>query len=126
MVVATVGVVTYAGAIELHMLISVAGLIEVVVLLLFVARVTRLVVADEITRRPREAIVRRLPDGSPVAYLLMCRWCMSVWVAASAAAGWWHLSYLPRWSGYWWVDMPSVALALSYATGLLVRAEPEA
>ncbi|WP_189194752.1 hypothetical protein [Micromonospora fulviviridis] len=40
------------------------GLIEIAVVLLFVARVTRLIVADEITRRPREAIVRRLPGGS--------------------------------------------------------------
>ncbi|MEV0431150.1 hypothetical protein [Micromonospora sp. NPDC050495] len=100
-------------------------LIEIVVVLLFVARVTRLIVADEITRRPREAIVRRLPEGSGFAYLLFCRWCLSVWIAASAATGWWHLSDVPRWSGYWWVDVPTVALALSYATGLLVRAEPE-
>ncbi|MBL6275334.1 hypothetical protein JMF97_04060 [Micromonospora fiedleri] len=102
------------------------GLIEIAVVLLVVARVTRLIVADEITRPLREAIVRRLPEGSPLAYLLMCRWCLSVWVAVPAAAGWWHLSYLPRWSGYWWVDVPTMALALSYATGLLVRAEPEA
>ncbi|MFI7283448.1 hypothetical protein ACIBOV_24615 [Micromonospora chersina] len=100
------------------------GLIEIAVVLLFIARVTRLVVADEITRRPREAIVRRLPDGSPFAYLLFCRWCLSMWIAAPAAAGWWHLSDVPRWSGYWWVDVPTVALALSYGTGLLVRAEP--
>ncbi|MBC9002960.1 hypothetical protein [Micromonospora aurantiaca (nom. illeg.)] len=100
-------------------------LIEVVVVLLFVARVTRLIVGDEITRRPREAIVRRLPDGSPFAYLLFCRWCLSVWIAAAAAAGWWHLSDIARWSGHWWVDVPTVALALSYGTGLLVRAEPE-
>ncbi|SCL70428.1 hypothetical protein GA0070606_5396 [Micromonospora citrea] len=106
------------------MLISVTELIEIVVVLFVVARVTRLVTADEITRRPREAIVRRLPEGSPCAYLLFCRWCLSVWIAAPAAAAWWHLSDVPRWSGYWWVDVPTVALALSYATGLLVRAEP--
>ncbi|MEV4814920.1 hypothetical protein [Micromonospora tulbaghiae] len=101
------------------------GLIEIVVVLFFVARMTRLVTADEITRRPREAIVKRLPEESPLAYLLFCRWCLSVWIAAPAAAGWWHLSDVPRWSGYWSVDVPAVALALSYATGLLVRAEPE-
>ncbi|NES14584.1 MULTISPECIES: hypothetical protein [Micromonospora] len=101
------------------------GLIEIVVMLLFVARVTRLIVADEITRRPREAIVRRLPDGSPLAYLLFCRWCLSVWIATPAAAAWWLLSDVPRWSRLWWADVPTVALALSYATGLLVRAEPE-
>jgi hypothetical protein len=107
------------------MLVAVTGLFEIVVVLFVVARLTRLIVADEITRQPREAIVRRLPDGSHFAYLLFCRWCLSVWIAAPAAAGWWHLSGVPRWSGYWWVDVPTVGLALSYATGLLVRAEPE-
>lgn len=113
------------AAILLLMLIRVSEIAEVAVLLLFVARLTRLMVADEITRRPREAIVRRLPDGSPAAYLLLCRWCLSVWIAAPAAATWWLLSDLPRWSGHWWVDIATVALALSHATGLLVRAEPE-
>ncbi|MEH1014629.1 hypothetical protein V6U90_16145 [Micromonospora sp. CPCC 206060] len=69
--------------------------------------------------------MRRLPEGSAFAYLLFCRWCMSVWIAAPAAGGWWHVSDIPRWSGHWWVDVSTVALALSYATGLLVRAEPE-
>lgn len=107
------------------MLIGMTGPIEIVVMLLVVARVTRLIVADEITRRPREAVVRQLPKGSPLAYLLFCRWCLSVWIATPVAAGWWHLSEVSRWSGLWWVDVPTVALALSYATGLLVRAEPE-
>ncbi|RQX13382.1 hypothetical protein DDE19_25930 [Micromonospora ureilytica] len=102
-----------------------AALIEIAVMLFVVARLTRLVVVDEITRRLRGAIVNRIPEGSAFAYLLFCRWCLSVWIAAQAAAGWWHLSDVPRWSGSWWVDVPTVALALSYATGLLVRAEPE-
>lgn len=107
------------------MLIPVTGLIEIVVVLFAVARLTRLVTADEITRKAREGIVKRLPEGSPLAYLLFCRWCLSVWVAVPAAAGWWALSYVPRWTGLWWVDVPTIALALSHATGLLVRAEPE-
>ncbi|MGI5151356.1 hypothetical protein ACQEVC_34170 [Plantactinospora sp. CA-294935] len=102
-----------------------ASLIEIVVVLLAVARLTRLVTADQVTRRAREVIVRRLRDGSPLAYLAFCRWCLSVWIAFPAAAGWWALSVVPRWSGHWWVDVASVALALSHGTGLLVRAEPE-
>ena len=94
-------------------------------MLLAVARLTRLVTTDELTRPVRQALVRRLPDRSPWAYLLVCRWCLSMWVAAPAAVAWWVLSAGPRWSGHWWADIPSVALALSYATGLLVRAEPE-
>ncbi|MET8352661.1 hypothetical protein [Micromonospora sp. NPDC005206] len=100
-------------------------LIEILVALFVVARVTRLVAADEITRKAREAAVRRLPDGNPIAYLLFCRWCLSVWIAVPAAAGWWAMSAVPRWSGHWSVDVPSIALAISYATGLLARAEPE-
>ncbi|MFI7336071.1 hypothetical protein [Micromonospora aurantiaca (nom. illeg.)] len=100
-------------------------LVGVVVVLLFVARVTRLIVGDVITRRPREAVGRRLPEGSPLAYLLVCRWRLSMWIATPAAAGWWHLSDVPRWSDYWWFDVPTVASALSHVTGLLVRAEPE-
>lgn len=107
------------------MLISVTGLIEIAVVLLTVARVTRLVTADQITARVRSTIVRRLPEGSELAYLLFCRWCLSVWVAVPATGAWWALSAVPRWSGHWWVDVPTVALALSHATGLLVRAEPE-
>ena len=107
------------------MVIAVKLMIETAVVLLTVARVTRLVCADEITRPARTAIAQRLPEGSPFAYLLFCRWCLSVWVAFPVAALWVGLSTLPRWSGHWWIDVPTVALALSHATGLLVRAEPE-
>ncbi|WDZ88172.1 hypothetical protein PVK37_26760 [Micromonospora cathayae] len=57
--------------------------------------------------------------------MLFCRWCLFVWIAAAVAAGWWHISDITRWSDYWWVDVPTVALALSYGTGLLVRAASE-
>lgn len=101
-------------------------LIEVTVVAFFVARTTRLITTDEITKGLRQAAARRLPPNSPVSYLLFCRWCMSIWVAAPTAAAWSALSAVPCWSGRWFIDVPTVALALSYATGLLVRAEPEA
>lgn len=91
---------------------------------LVVARATRLVCADKVTERWRAAAVLRLPEDSLLAYLLFCRWCMSVWLALPGAAGWWALSEVPRWSGHWWVDVPTVGLALSHATGLLMGAEP--
>jgi hypothetical protein len=99
-------------------------MIEVAVVVLAVARVTRLVCTDKLTERLRMAAVLRLSEGSLLAYLLFCRWCMSVWVGLVAAAGWWELSATPRWSGHWWVDVLTVGLALSYVTGLLVRVEP--
>lgn len=101
-------------------------MIEFGVVAFAVARLTRLLVVDEVTKPARQTLVRRLPEGSPWAYLLFCRWCMSVWVAFPVAAAWWVLTPTIRWSGHWLVDVVSVALALSYVTGLLVRAEPEA
>lgn len=109
----------------MYMLTDVLMFLEVAVVLFAVARITRLITADEITRTARQAAVRALPAGSPIAYLLLCRWCMSIWVALPAAALWRAASDMPAWSGRWWIDVPAVALALSYATGLLVRAEPE-
>jgi hypothetical protein len=103
-----------------------AELIEVAVVLFAVARVTRLICEDKVTEQLRAAAAVRLPAGSMLTYLLYCRWCVSVWVAVLAAAVWCAVSALPRWSGHWWIDVPAAALALSYATGLLVRAEPEA
>jgi hypothetical protein len=108
------------------MLIFMTGLIQVGVLVFAVARLTRLVCTDKITEPLRTAAAVRLPAGSQLTYLLYCRWCVSVWVAMPAAAIWYAVSALPRWSGRWWIDVPAAALALSYATGLLVRAEPEA
>ena len=62
---------------------------------LAVARMTRLVTQDEITRPLRGMVLRRLNDENPVhlklAYLLECPWCVSIWVGAgvfSAVATW--------------------------------------
>ncbi|MEV4705450.1 hypothetical protein [Actinoplanes sp. NPDC049316] len=100
--------------------------IEMAIVLLAVARLTRLICADKITDPFRTAAAQRLKPGSMWTYLLYCRWCVSVWIAVPAAAIWWAASPASRWSGHWWLDIPTTALALSYATGLLVRAEPEA
>lgn len=43
-------------------------------------RATLLVVADELTRPARAAVLRRW-DGGRLEYLLSCPWCASVWVA---------------------------------------------
>jgi hypothetical protein len=41
-------------------------------------RLTRLVTADRITQRLREAILAR---GEMVGYLATCDWCLSIWLA---------------------------------------------
>src|SRR5689334_318949 len=77
------------------------GLIEAVVLVFAVARLTRLVCADKITEPVRTAAAVRLRAGNWLAYLLHCRWCVSVWIAFPAAAVWCSASPVPRWSGLW-------------------------
>lgn len=46
-----------------------------------VYRCTLLVVADEITRPPREWLLRRLGPEHRISYLITCPWCASPWVA---------------------------------------------
>lgn len=41
-------------------------------------RLTRLVTADRITQRLREAVIAR---GEMIGYLATCDWCLSIWVA---------------------------------------------
>lgn len=64
-----------------------------------VVRVTRLLVVDQITYWLRARIVVKLGPDNPVAYLVTCSWCLSVWIAAGIAAlayfygdtRWWFL-----------------------------------
>ena len=88
-----------------------------VVYALAAARVTRLIAEDRITLAPRNAVLRRLPDESLLAYLVLCRWCAGVWVAVPAAVlAWW-------WPDSPWCAVPALALAISYVTGLLAGVE---
>lgn len=79
------------------------------------ARLTALVTLDEITRPPRDAILRRLRDDHRIhqglAYLLTCPHCASVWVgAATAPVAYWH-GRNP------WAFVPALALAFSWVAG---------
>lgn len=79
------------------------------------ARLTGLVVADEITRPARDAILRRLDEGRPthraLAYLISCWWCAGLWTSAAVAPlAYWH-STNP------WVFVPALALAFSWFVG---------
>lgn len=85
----------------------------VLVLIGAVTRVTVLIRTDRITRAMRYAIARRLQPDGYLSYLLSCPWCISIWVGFFAAA----TAY------FWWHDaayrIVALALALSYATGML-------
>jgi len=83
------------------------------------ARITRLITQDRITEAPRHWILRRLPDESLLAYLMVCDWCASVYVGAAVAAsgaalGWWS----------WTMAVPA-ALAFSYIAGYLASKESD-
>lgn len=90
--------------------------VQLVLIVLATARVTRFVTSDKLFDRPRAAVLRRLydrNDKSMTAYLIMCDWCTSVYTGAAAAGAWWA----------WGETMPFMAvtsaLSASYAAGFL-------
>lgn len=93
-------------------------LIYLVYLLAF-ARVTLLITSDMITERPRtrvvEAIQERRGKSSLFAYMLLCPWCVSIWLAIPAAPIIYAYGHSP------WLFVPALALALSAAAGALAR-----
>lgn len=54
------------------------------------ARLTRLVVNDEISRPAREYVEANLDPGSRLTYLVNCPYCVSVWAAFA-------VQFAPRW-----------------------------
>lgn len=55
---------------------------HIVILSLFVYRLTRLVVLDEILAPARDWIWdRKPPHSSQIGYFFTCPWCVSLWVA---------------------------------------------
>lgn len=94
-------------------------LVTLLLTALAAARITRLITTDRITQAPRSWILRRLPDESLLAYLLVCDWCASVYVGAAlagagSALGWWS----------WTMAVPA-ALAFSYIAGYLASKESD-
>jgi len=84
------------------------------------ARLTGLITSDRITEQVRMRLVRRFCRDAPAddctnwrAYLLLCQWCMSIWVAALFAPLWW------LWGDSPWLLVPVAFLAFSQITGML-------
>lgn len=83
------------------------------------ARITRLITADKILERPRNAILLRLDEDGLMAYLVQCAWCVSVYTGAGVAAG-------GAWAGVWsWWWAGALALSFSYVAGILASWEGE-
>lgn len=83
------------------------------ILALASARVTRLIVTDTITMRPRAWAVGKAGGvNTPVGKLLTCGWCTGFWVSVVVAGSWW-----------WWHPVLWVWLlwAVAYGVGLLLQ-----
>lgn len=105
-----------------------------------VIRLTRLVTEDVLTQPVRRWLVRHRtkpagdkpenpipgnvtppedeePDEDWLVYLIHCRWCASIWIAAPVAAVVW------LWPSHWFVQIPLIALTASLLAGLSGRWE---
>jgi len=88
-------------------------IVELILIALATARLTRLVTADKLTEGARNWVLRRLnPEGKP-AYLLTCDWCASMYTSV-AVVGVWH-----AWGESMWAMGALAVLAASYVTGAL-------
>lgn len=89
--------------------------VTLVLLALAVARLTRVVVADEVTAPLREAIVKRLgdPDTSKLSYLVHCPWCTGFWLSIPATVITYHLQ-----GHIWWTLLLTIG-AVSHVAGAI-------
>lgn len=93
-------------------------LITLALAALATARLTRLLTRDVIFDAPRNRLIIALPARlEPVAYLFTCDWCMSVYVGAAVAGGWY------AWGDERWFTAVTAALAFSHITGWLAARE---
>lgn len=62
------------------------ALLTVILGALATARLTRLVAADRVTQPLRTAVATRFGPSHGLAYLIHCRWCVSMYLAPPVAA----------------------------------------
>lgn len=100
---------------------TLTDVVTLILTALAVARLTRLVNRDVLLERPRAAVLTWLTDRdrTMLAYLVVCPWCLSMYLGAGAAAAWW------AWSGHNLYVCINAALAFSYLTGVLASKESE-
>lgn len=78
-----------------------------------VARLTRLIVDDQIFNRFRRWVLRKWGDESWQSYLITCPWCMSIWLGAVI------MPPAAIWPNQWVIAALAVPAA-SMVTGLLL------
>lgn len=96
------------------------GLNEIVwilLLMLAVARVTRVITTDKIGEPIRQTAVDRLGADSMITYFVHCRACTSIWIAAALAPFTTWLAGLT-----WWILVLLIPAA-SYVTVLAAELE---
>jgi peptidoglycan/LPS O-acetylase OafA/YrhL len=92
---------------------SVMLVISLVVASLAVARLTRLLVDDQLTIGLKRWAIRKWGDTSWQSYLVHCPWCVSVWIALPV------MPVATLWPSRWLIAALSVPAA-SMVAGLLV------
>lgn len=93
------------------------GLLPFLLVLLATARLTKIVVSDKIGMPFRNWVVSKSGEQGWFTFLVHCPWCAGFWIAAGVAPLWWFFGTTP------YFIIPCLALALSYATGLLSQLE---
>lgn len=103
------------------MTLTLTQLLSLVLTVGAVVRVTRLLARDVILERPRAAVVKRLMarGRESLAYLVVCPWCLSMYLGAAFAGAW-----------YAWGTHPlyiclGLMLTASYIAGYLGTKESE-
>jgi len=88
-----------------------------VIYLLAFARLVILLTSDYITEPHRDRLVTALKERKRfrLAYLLLCPWCVSVWLGIPAAP------IIYAYGHHWWLFVPALWMALSAAAGALAR-----
>jgi len=81
------------------------------------ARLIVLLTSDVITEGPRDRLVTALKERghNRLAYLFLCPWCLSIWIAIPAVPIIYAFHNSP------WLFLPALGLALSAAAGALAR-----
>lgn len=81
------------------------------------ARLVVLITSDFITERPRDAFITALKarKHNMLAYMFLCPWCISIWLAIPAAP------IIYAYGHHWWLFVPALLLTLSAAAGVLAR-----
>lgn len=83
-------------------------LIQFVVFLLAVYRVTRLLLEDEILGDARDWYFSKVKRGGKLEYLMTCHWCLSFWVALPLA-----ILYIARPNGMMVAGLPFAGSAVA-------------